>query len=255
MTVIISSSKAFFNYCQDYERYSGQPIFLANEVLNYSHLIEDRVEILPQLKDVSISSPIIFLDFIWLSEELYYFCSKNYRETKLQLNLYEPFQKKIINLSARTNYFRLIYHLKRNPLIFLKNILYTFEYDGKYYLAVKKEKFSTIQKLHKYTKLSDLSESIKKIILRNMNISREKNINIVLNNKLQGTDAELRELLYLKRQTLNGEKWYIKNHPNKDFNEYNEFLNIERLEINAPSEFLLDEKIKIHALCSLGGEI
>ena len=70
MTVILSSSKSFFNYCQNYDRYKNIPIYIAKGIRKYAYLIESDVEIKKSIVDIEPSEKIYFLDFIWLDEEL-----------------------------------------------------------------------------------------------------------------------------------------------------------------------------------------
>lgn len=255
MTVIISSSKAFFNYCQEFEKYHEEPVYLAREVKQYSYLLDNCIKVIDLLEDIPTSQPLIFLDFIWLSEELTLFKNKNFCGVDYILDIYEDFQKKLIEISPSSDPIKLLYHFKWSPALLFRNILGIFKAENKYWVAVKKENFSTINFCDKRSELSRLSTQIKNKIMELMDFPENEQVHIVLNNKKSNTEKETNELLMLKKQSMLGGNWYIKNHPNKKYNQYNDFLNLKTINLTAPSEFFMDEKIKIHPIDSVGGTV
>lgn len=240
MSVIISSSKAFFNYCQEFERYKNRPVYLSQEIQKYAYLLGDDVDVIFKLDDISSSAEITFLDFVWLNEEMQLFFSKSYKSTKFHLHIYDDLYKTIMELSSTINLLIRIYHLKYKPTLLFSQKIEFVRYQGKYLLRVKLENFTNVHYIRKRKKMSEFSTKIQKKVLSCLDVNSDDVINIVLDNKISDKNKVDNFLQKISQQMSEGGNWFVKPHPNPNYNQLVKNLNIKTINIDVPSEFFVD---------------
>lgn len=253
MTVIISSSKSFFNYCQNYDRYKNIPIYIAKGIRKYAYLLSSDVEIKESIGDIEPSEKIFFLDFIWLDEELEIFSSKRFNNTRFLLDLYDDLSKKLILVSSEFRPFTKLYHLKWSPRRLFGNLIEVKYFKGTYFLVVNLKKFNNVQCYEKVVGLSQFSQKIQNGLFEKLNLNNTQHLHIVLNNFRTNSSLENERLKEIKSLSSAVSNWYIKDHPNPRYNQYNDYLELPIMKSDFPSEFLLSERVTIYSLDSAGG--
>ena len=253
MTVILSSSKSFFNYCQNYDRYKNIPIYIAKGIRKYAYLIESDVEIKKSIVDIEPSEKIYFLDFIWLDEELEILTNKRFDNTKLVLDLYDDLSKKLILVRSKFRPFIKLYHLKWSPRMLFGNLIEVKYFKGTYLLVVNLKKFDNIHCYEKVVGLSQFSQKIQNSLFEKLNLDYTQHLHIVLNNFRTNSSKENERLKEIKALSSEVTNWFIKDHPNPKYNQYNDYLELPTINSDFPSEFLLSERVTIYSLDSAGG--
>ena len=80
-----------------------------------------------------------------------------------------------------------------------------------------------------------------------------QHLHIVLNNFRTNSSKENERLKEIKALSSEVTNWFIKDHPNPKYNQYNDYLELPTINSDFPSEFLLSERVTIYSLDSAGG--